>query len=84
MYNGKRAWDGLSQAQVVYAVAIQHDSLQFAPDASPCIAALSSACMATIPAQRPTFAQLVQRIAAMSHKTPGELPRGLPRGSRSR
>ncbi|KAK9834909.1 hypothetical protein WJX81_007916 [Elliptochloris bilobata] len=42
MYNSKRAWDGLSQAQIVYSVAIKLDCLLFAADAHTAVATLSS------------------------------------------
>lgn len=76
---GSEAQRVAGRAQVVFAVAIQMDGLQFSPNANPAIAGLASACMARDPAQRPTFVQLVARIAAMQGKAPRT-----PRAARAR
>ena len=35
MMNGKRAWDGLTPAQVMLAVALQKQTLKYPPNAHP-------------------------------------------------
>ncbi|EFJ47309.1 hypothetical protein VOLCADRAFT_37382, partial [Volvox carteri f. nagariensis] len=55
MYSGQRPWSGMNTGQIVYNVGMKAMQLPFAPDAHPGLMALSRACTAADPQQRPTF-----------------------------
>lgn len=59
--------------QIVYAVAIKLDSLAWEPDANAAVVSLACECMASDPAQRPTFAQLAKRVGDLLHRPAAQL-----------
>ncbi|XWS23995.1 hypothetical protein CRYUN_Cryun28dG0063100 [Craigia yunnanensis] len=55
-------WSGLSPAQVVGAVAFQNRRLSIPPNTCPKLASLMESCWADDPAQRPSFANIVEAL----------------------
>lgn len=70
MYTGKRAWDGLSQAQVIFMVTCRGERLKMPEGAPAAYAALAMECMAEEREDRPTFYEIVPRIDAMLAELP--------------
>ncbi|XVE55620.1 hypothetical protein DITRI_Ditri03aG0173400 [Diplodiscus trichospermus] len=58
----QQPWSGLSPAQVVGAVAFQNRRLAIPPNTSPKLASLMESCWADDPAQRPSFANMVEAL----------------------
>ncbi|XVF36576.1 hypothetical protein REPUB_Repub19eG0069200 [Reevesia pubescens] len=58
----QQPWSGLSPAQVVGAVAFQNRRLTIPPNTSPKLASLMESCWADDPAQRPSFANIVEAL----------------------
>ncbi|GLT79927.1 hypothetical protein SLA2020_513930 [Shorea laevis] len=58
----QQPWNGLSPAQVVGAVAFQNRRLTIPPNTSPVLASLMESCWADDPAQRPSFAYIVETL----------------------
>ncbi|XP_044510478.1 serine/threonine-protein kinase CTR1-like [Mangifera indica] len=58
----KQPWSGHSPAQVVGAVAFQNRRLTIPPNTSPVLASLMESCWSDDPAQRPTFANIVESL----------------------
>ncbi|KAJ7958906.1 Protein kinase superfamily protein [Quillaja saponaria] len=58
----QQPWSGLSHAQVVGAVAFQNRRLTIPPNVSPVLASLIESCWADDPAQRPSFASIVDTL----------------------
>ncbi|WVY91604.1 hypothetical protein V8G54_037118 [Vigna mungo] len=58
----QQPWNGLSHAQVVGAVAFQNRRLAIPPNISPALASLMEACWADKPADRPSFASIVDSL----------------------
>lgn len=65
MYSGKRAWEGMSQAQVIFTITCRGDRVKM-PEGSPAAyAALARACMADDRGNRPEFYEIVSELKAM-------------------
>ncbi|KAL4525465.1 hypothetical protein Ndes2437A_g03925 [Nannochloris sp. 'desiccata'] len=62
MWNGKRAWEGASMGQVVFAVTVKDQRLTLAQDAPPELAALVNDCVRTDRNLRPEFSEIVKRL----------------------
>ncbi|KAL5102521.1 hypothetical protein RYX36_006848 [Vicia faba] len=58
----QQPWDGLSHAQVVGAVAFQNRRPSIPPNISPVLASLMESCWADNPADRPSFASIVETL----------------------
>ncbi|GLU16071.1 hypothetical protein SLE2022_325210 [Rubroshorea leprosula] len=58
----QQPWNGLGPAQVVGAVAFQNRRLTIPPNTSPVLASLMESCWADDPAQRPSFANIVETL----------------------
>ncbi|XVF64910.1 hypothetical protein PTKIN_Ptkin09bG0204400 [Pterospermum kingtungense] len=58
----QQPWNGLSPPQVVGAVAFQNRRLAIPPNTSPKLASLMESCWADGPAQRPSFANIVESL----------------------
>ncbi|KAK8552126.1 hypothetical protein V6N13_120549 [Hibiscus sabdariffa] len=58
----QQPWSGLSPAQVVGAVAFQNRRLAVPPNTSPKLASLMESCWADDPAERPSFANIVDAL----------------------
>ncbi|XP_022773075.1 serine/threonine-protein kinase CTR1-like isoform X2 [Durio zibethinus] len=58
----QQPWSGLSPAQVVGAVAYQNRRLAIPPNTSPKLASLMESCWADNPAERPSFANIVEAL----------------------
>ncbi|KAI3417339.1 Protein kinase domain-containing protein, partial [Psidium guajava] len=58
----QQPWSGLSPAQVVGAVAFQNRRLAVPQNTSPMLASLIESCWADDPAQRPSFASIVNSL----------------------
>ncbi|KAJ0024667.1 hypothetical protein Pint_08499 [Pistacia integerrima] len=58
----QQPWNGLSPAQVVGAVAFQNRRLAIPPNTSPVLASLMESCWSDEPAQRPSFANIVESL----------------------
>ncbi|AES98273.2 putative protein kinase TKL-CTR1-DRK-2 family [Medicago truncatula] len=58
----QQPWNGLSHAQVVGAVAFQNRRPSIPPNVSPVLASLMESCWADNPADRPSFASIVETI----------------------
>ncbi|XP_022768470.1 serine/threonine-protein kinase CTR1-like [Durio zibethinus] len=58
----QQPWNGLSPAQVVGAVAFQNRRLSIPSNTSPKLASLMESCWADDPAQRPSFANIVEAL----------------------
>lgn len=58
----QQPWDGLSHAQVVGAVAFQNRRPSIPPNISPVLASLMESCWADNPADRPSFASIVDTL----------------------
>ncbi|PIN19720.1 Tyrosine kinase [Handroanthus impetiginosus] len=58
----QQPWSGLSPAQVVGAVAFQNRRLVIPQNTSPVLVSLMEACWADDPAQRPSFANIVDTL----------------------
>jgi hypothetical protein len=65
MWTGKQAWAGMSQYQVIYALACRGDTISMPTDAPKDYAKLAMECMAPERSERPTFIEIVPRIDAM-------------------
>lgn len=83
MYTGKRAWDGLSQAQVIFAVTCRGERLKMPEETPPAYAALAMECMAEEREDRPTFYEIVPRIDAMLAELPKASLVSMGTGARS-
>ncbi|XP_010527361.2 PREDICTED: serine/threonine-protein kinase CTR1-like [Tarenaya hassleriana] len=68
----QQPWSGLSPAQVVGAVAFQNRRLAIPQNTSPVLASLMEACWADEPAQRPSFASIVETLKKLL-KSPVQL-----------
>jgi len=60
MWTGARPWAGMAHAQVVRAVAAEGRALAWPDDAPQGLAALGEACLSADPAERPTFADVLE------------------------
>lgn len=58
----QQPWSGLGPAQVVGAVAFQNRRLAIPQNTSPILASLMESCWADEPAQRPSFASIVETL----------------------
>ncbi|XP_045828247.1 serine/threonine-protein kinase CTR1-like [Trifolium pratense] len=58
----QQPWNGLSHAQVVGAVAFQNRRPSIPPNVSPVLASLMESCWADDPADRPSFASIVETL----------------------
>ncbi|KAI5435486.1 serine/threonine-protein kinase CTR1 [Lathyrus oleraceus] len=58
----QQPWDGLSHAQVVGAVAFQNRRPSIPSNVSPVLASLTESCWADNPADRPSFASIVETL----------------------
>ncbi|TKY56343.1 Serine/threonine-protein kinase CTR1 [Spatholobus suberectus] len=58
----QQPWNGLSHAQVVGAVAFQNRRLAIPANISPALASLMESCWADNPADRPSFASIVESL----------------------
>ncbi|XVE95172.1 hypothetical protein REPUB_Repub02eG0073200 [Reevesia pubescens] len=58
----QQPWNGLSPAEVVGAVAFQNRRLAIPPNTSPKLASLMESCWDDDPAQRPSFANVVEAL----------------------
>ncbi|XAR62072.1 Non-specific serine/threonine protein kinase [Bertholletia excelsa] len=58
----QQPWSGLSPAQVVGAVAFQNRRLAIPVNTSPILASLMESCWADDPAERPSFANIVETL----------------------
>ncbi|GAU46717.1 hypothetical protein TSUD_244100 [Trifolium subterraneum] len=58
----QQPWNGLSHAQVVGAVAFQNRRPSIPPNISPVLASLMESCWADDPADRPSFASIVETL----------------------
>ncbi|KAH9756171.1 protein kinase domain-containing protein [Citrus sinensis] len=68
----QQPWNGLSPAQVVGAVAFQNRRLAIPQNTSPVLASLMESCWADDPAQRPSFANIVESLKKLL-KSPAQL-----------
>lgn len=68
----QQPWNGLSPAQVVGAVAFQNRRLAVPQNISPVLASLMESCWADDPAQRPSFANIVESLKKLL-KSPAQL-----------
>lgn len=71
LYNGRGAWTGMNQAQVISAVLIHSKRPRFGSDTPRDFAALSNECMSSNPNSRPTCLQVEARLAAMIERLGG-------------
>jgi len=62
LWTGKRAWEKLSQAQVIFLVTCKNECLKMPEDAPADYSALAMQCMSTDRNQRPTFDEIVTRL----------------------
>ncbi|KAF5739791.1 serine/threonine-protein kinase CTR1 isoform X3 [Tripterygium wilfordii] len=58
----QQPWNGLCPAQVVGAVAFQNRKLVIPPNTPPALASLMESCWADEPAERPSFAKIVESL----------------------
>jgi hypothetical protein len=65
MWNGKRAWEGASMGQVVFAVTVRDQRLTLNEDAPPELAALVDDCVQSDRNLRPEFKEIVKRLEKM-------------------
>lgn len=65
MFSGKRAWKGLSQYQIIYALTCHGERIKMPPEAPQEYAKLATECMSWNVRHRPTFEEVVPRIDAM-------------------
>ena len=65
MWNGKRAWEGASMGQVVFAVTVRGQRLTLPADAPPELAKLVEDCIQTDRTLRPEFSEIVKRLEKM-------------------
>lgn len=65
MLASSRAWAGLSHSGVVHAVCVLKQQLQFPPEAPEALVQLGRACMAHDPAERPTFADILEVLTPL-------------------
>ena len=70
MFTGKRAWDGMSQAQIIFAVTCRNERLKMPKDCPEAYAQLATACMADDRDERPVFNEIVPRIDTMLAELP--------------
>ncbi|KAK3038307.1 hypothetical protein RJ639_031403 [Escallonia herrerae] len=68
----QQPWSGLGPAQVVGAVAFQNRRLAIPQNVSPILASLMESCWADDPAQRPSFASIVDTLKKLL-KSPSKL-----------
>ncbi|KAK3231073.1 hypothetical protein Dsin_002954 [Dipteronia sinensis] len=68
----QQPWNGLSPAQVVGAVAFQNRKLTIPPNTSPVLVSIMESCWADDPAQRPSFANIVESLKKLL-KSPAQL-----------
>ncbi|KAH9690325.1 protein kinase domain-containing protein [Citrus sinensis] len=68
----QQPWNGLGPAQVVGAVAFQNRRLAIPQNTSPVLASLMESCWADDPAQRPSFANIVESLKKLL-KSPAQL-----------
>jgi serine/threonine protein kinase len=73
LWTGKRAWDKLSQAQVIFAVTCRNEFLKMPEDAPPEYRALAMQCMSPNRNERPTFDEIVPRLDSLLAAVPGFL-----------
>jgi serine/threonine protein kinase len=73
LWTGTRAWDKLSQAQVIFAVTCRNEFLKMPEDAPAEYSALAMQCMAVDRNERPTFDEIVTRLDALLAELPGFL-----------
>ena len=71
LWTGKRAWDKLSQAQVIFAVTCRNECLKMPEDAPADYGALAMQCMSPDRNQRPTFDEIVTRLDSLLAELPG-------------
>ena len=71
LWTGKRAWEDVSLATVVFSVTIKGQLLKLPAEAPAAYAALAHQCMAVNKEDRPEFPEIVQRIEEMLQQ---ELP----------
>lgn len=62
MWCGQPAWAGLSHTQVIFAVSCRDEKLKLPEDAPENLIALMAKCMATEPADRPSFREIATEI----------------------
>jgi Protein tyrosine and serine/threonine kinase len=65
MWNGKRAWEGASMGQVVFAVTVKGHKMTLAEDAPPELAKLVDDCLQSDRNIRPDFSEIVKRLEKM-------------------
>ncbi|KAH7622933.1 hypothetical protein Ndes2526B_g02221 [Nannochloris sp. 'desiccata'] len=73
LWTGKRAWDKLSQAQVIFAVTCKNEFLKMPEDAPADYGALAMQCMSPDRNGRPTFDEIVARLDLLLAELPGFL-----------
>jgi serine/threonine protein kinase len=74
MWNGKRAWEGATMGQVVFAVTVKDQRLTLDEDAPSELAALVKDCAQTDRQLRPTFTEIVNRLEKMKSDWLAENP----------
>lgn len=62
LWAGKRAWDGMSSVQVIFAVTCEARMLEVPEGMPPEYASLMSDCMSMDKDKRPSFAEIVPRL----------------------
>ena len=65
LWAGKRAWQGKSEAQIVWSVSCQEEKLVMPQGTPEEYGALAQRCMATDPCERPDFEEVLDRLNFM-------------------
>lgn len=73
MWAGRPAWAGMNQHQVVFAVSCLEQKLEWDGEVPPRYAELANRCMASDPADRPTFEQVAEELKDMLGEASMEL-----------
>lgn len=71
MWTGARPWHGLTHAQIVRAVTAEGRALAWPANAPEGLVALGEACLSRDPADRPTFADVVDVLAPLAEVLEG-------------
>lgn len=62
MWSGKRAWAGAALGNVIFQVTCLNNKLQMPESCPEPLRELANACMETEHTDRPTFAEIVERL----------------------
>lgn len=67
MYHRRRPFLGLTDAQVIAAVAVKHETPEWDPGAPAELMDLAKSCWALEPASRPSFRDIIDTLARLGH-----------------